>query len=104
MEELQLICNGCGSASAKFDFVPDRIWGTYIGHACNVHDWEYEYGTDNSDKEAADRAMRNNTLRLIDIDCAEKWYKPKTLMHLRAQFYYTMVCWRGGPAFWKGKN
>lgn len=102
-EELKRVCNGCGAANAKFDFVPDRIWGTYIGHACHVHDWEYEFGVDNEDKEIADRTMRNNTLRLIDRDCAKKWYKPKALMRVRAQVYYKMVDRYGGSAFWAGK-
>jgi len=101
---LQEICNGCGAANAKFDFIPDRIWGTYIGHACHIHDWEYHHGVDNEDKEIADRTMRNNLLRLIDRDCKKKWYKPRALMHARAQLYYLAVCWKGGPAFWTGKN
>ena len=86
VEELLRVCNGCGAASAKFDFVPDRIYGTDISHACNVHDWEYEFGVDNEDKEIADRTWRNNNLRLIDRDCEKKWYKPQTLMHNRAQW------------------
>lgn len=104
VDHLKKVCNGCGAANAKFDFVPDKIWGTYIGHACHVHDWEYHNGVDNEDKEIADRTMRNNIMRLIDIDCDKKWYKPRKLMHLRAQLYYKMVCWKGGPAFWAGKN
>ena len=103
VEELLRVCNGCGAASAKFDFVPDRIYGTDISHACNVHDWEYEFGVDNEDKEIADRTWRNNNLRLIDRDCEKKWYKPQSLMHLRAQWYYKLICWKGGPAFWAGK-
>jgi hypothetical protein len=104
LHELERVCNGCGAANAKFDFVPDKIWGTYVGHACNIHDWDYEFGVDNEDKEIADRRMRNNLLRLIRRDCKKKWYKPKAAMELRAQFYYKMVCWRGGPSFWSGKN
>ena len=101
--ELEKVCNGCGSAAAKFDFIPDKIIGTYIGHACNVHDWEYEFGVDYEDKKAADRSMRNNLLRLIDRGCKGKWYKPRKLMQWIAQGYYIGVCWKGGPAFWKGK-
>lgn len=103
IDELERVCNGCGAAGAKFDFVPDRIYGTYIGHACNIHDWEYEFGVDNEDKEIADRTWRNNNIRLIDRDCKKKWYKPQSLMHFRAQWYYKLICWKGGVAFWAGK-
>tara|TARA_R110000744_G_C19371578_1_gene562721 strand:- start:21710 stop:22120 length:411 start_codon:yes stop_codon:yes gene_type:complete len=104
LAELASVCNGCGSASAKFDFVPDKIYGTYIGNACHIHDWQYYTGLTIKHKEVADRTMLNNQLRLIEIDCVEKWYKPKFLMKRRAQFYYEMVCSFGGPAFWAGKE
>jgi len=100
---LRSICNGCGAANAKFDFVPDKIYGTYIGYACNIHDWMYHEGRSIEDKEEADRVMLNNILRLIDIDCKKKWYKPKFLMRIRAKEYYLAVKHFGGPAFWAGK-
>ena len=103
-QELERVCNGCGAANAKFDFVPDRIWGTYIGHACHVHDWEYEHGVDEEDRMSADRAMRNNMQRIVRRECKEKWYKPVLAMEARIQGYYWAVRWRGGPAFWDGKN
>ena len=104
MDELRAICNGCGAANAKFDFVPDRIYGTYIGHVCQVHDWMYHKGRTDEDKKEADRVMLNNTLRLINRDCKRKWYKPKSLMRLRAKEYYFAVKHFGGPAFWDGKG
>ena len=101
---LKCTCNGCGSADAKFDFVPDRIWGTYIGHACHVHDWDYKEGNTEKDRKRADNRMKSNIKKLIARDCESKWYKPKLLMNTRANFYYAMVRWRGKKAFWKGKN
>ena len=37
--------NGCGAANAKFDFVPDTIYGLDISPACKAHDWEYYEGS-----------------------------------------------------------
>lgn len=95
------VCNGCGSASAKIDFVPDRIYGTYIGEACHIHDWMYHEGSTIDDKDEADRSFLNNILRLIKK--RRKWYKPMFLMRTRAKNYYNGVKLFGGPAFWDGK-
>ena len=94
--------NGCGAANSKFDFVPETIWGLYIGDACKIHDWMYEEGRTVEDKEEADRVFLNNILRLIDRD--DKWYRPKFFLRLRARTYYVTVTLLGGPAFWLGKN
>lgn len=104
--EINRICNGCGAAGAKFDFVPDTIYGLYVGHACHIHDWDYEFGFTHEDKEEADRRMRNNLLRIIERAARDKWqYRLlKPLMRRRAQTYYDMVCMFGGPAFWASKN
>lgn len=103
VQRLQEVCNGCGAANAKFDFIPDRIYGTSIREACIIHDWDYEVGVTNEDKEEADRRFRNNLLRIIHRACKEKWYKPKFLMRIRAKEYYAGVKHFGGPAFWDGK-
>ena len=102
LSTLLTICNGCGAADAKFDFVPDRIYGTYIGYACHIHDFEYSIGTTAKDKRVADKQFRKNLLKLIKLE--KKPYKPKFFMKIRANLYYTMVKWRGGSAYWKGKN
>ena len=102
LSTLLTICNGCGAADAKFDFVPDRIYGTYIGYACHIHDFEYSIGTTNKDRKRADKEFRKNLYKLIDLE--DKPYKPKPLMKFRARVYYTLVRWRGGSAFWAGKN
>ena len=102
--QLKLICNGCGAANAKFDFVPDKIYGTYVGHACHIHDFMYENGRSEEDRNEADRVMRNNLLRLCKRDSKKKWHKPWFLMRKRCQLYYKMVDCYGGDAFWAGKN
>lgn len=100
---LMEICNGCGAANAKFDFVPDKIYGTYIGYACHIHDFMYNEGKTIEDKDEADRIMRNNMLRLIDMD-SHKWWKPTKLQRIRASIYYWTVQQLGGPAYWADKN
>lgn len=95
------ICNGCGAANSKFDFVPDRIFGTDISAACVIHDYMYYQGVTVEDKDEADRVFLNNLLRIIDRE--KKWYKPKMWMRIRARNYYRAVKYFGGPAFWAGK-
>jgi len=96
------VSNGCGAAGAKFDFVPDRIYGTYIGEASHIHDWMYHEGRTIEDKDEADRVFLNNILRLIKKR-ATAWYKPTFLMRIRAKNYYNSVKLFGGPAFWDNK-
>ena len=100
--ELNLVCNGCGAADAKFDFVPDKIYGTYIGYACHIHDWMYDEGETLEAKDEADRVFLNNLLRIIKLK--DKWYKPTALMRVRAREYYLGVKYFGGPAYWAGKK
>ena len=100
--ELRLICNGCGSAKARFDFIPDRIYGTYIGYACQIHDWMYNEGTTEKDKDFADSVFLSNLEAIIRMESA--WYKPKFLMERRAYKYYIGVSCMGDDAYWKGKR
>ena len=101
VHELVLVCNGCGAANAKFDFVPDRIYGSYIGWACIIHDWMYHKGKTSNDKRVADKIFRKNLLKIISWQ--EKWYKPKLLMRSRALGYYLGVKVFGDKAYWVGK-
>lgn len=95
--------NGCGSAQAKFDFVPDTIWGLDISDACNVHDLCYYVADpDIEQKKEADRVFLNNLNRLINIHT--KFPILKWLRRRRAMKYYLAVKYFGGPAFWDGKN
>lgn len=98
-EEKQQICNGCGAANSKFDFVPDKIYGLLITPACNIHDWMYHKGKTIEDKEQADRVFLNNMLRIIE---ASKYFKG--LKRRRALKYYEAVTCLGGPAYWSGKH
>lgn len=105
-DEKRRVCNGCGSAQAKFDFVPDSIYGLKITPACNIHDWMYHKGKTLADKEEADRVFLNNMLRLIEGSTSffgkRKFIKRRR--RVRAKVYYECVRWWGGPAYWEGKN
>ncbi len=97
-EELLFICNGCGAANSKFDFVPDTMWGMSIKPACNIHDFDYHIGKTIEDKQRADRRFLNNLLRLINRGKSKIL---KLLRRRRALKYYDAVDLMGGPAFWQ---
>ena len=97
------ICNGCGSSKAKFDFVPDSIYGLTIKPACHVHDFQYYKGKTIEDKQEADRRFLNNMLRLIEADISRLRKIIKPLMRRRALKYYEAVNAFGGTAFWGNK-
>jgi hypothetical protein len=101
-KDLVKYCNGCGASESWFR-PPETMYGTDISAACIIHDWMYSFGEDITDKEVADRTFLNNLQRLVQLD-SDKWYKPTTLQMTRTVFYYSMVVWFGGPAFWKGKD
>jgi len=100
LSQRSAICNGCGSSKAKFDFVPDTIYGLCITAACHIHDWMYHEGKTIEDKKEADRAFLNNLIRIIDNHGGLL----KFLRRRRARKYYLAVKYFGGPAYWNGKN
>ncbi len=100
-QERDVICNGCGAADAKFDFVPDTIWGLNISEACNIHDWMYYHAAETDEaKQECDRVFLNNLIRLID----ERGGWLKIFRRRRALKYYKAVKYFGASAFWNGKN
>ena len=95
-ELLREICNGCGSAGAKFDFVPDTIYGLNINPACDPHDWEYHYGVSEEDKKRGDGLFYTNMLRLIEAQGGLlEWPRKR-----RALKYYMAVKHLGHEAFY----
>lgn len=99
--EVFRICNGCGSAQAKFDFVPDSIYGMDISPACYAHDWDYHHGKTTDDKRRADMRMLNNLLTLIQMQSANGFMR--YIRNRRAFKYYDAVCIGGNRAFFAGK-
>jgi len=93
--------NGCGRAGAKFDFVPDSLWGLNIIFACIIHDWDYKIGKTKRDKRLADiRFLVNMVLIILDNS---GWFF-KVLRVERAVKYFLAVDLKGGKAFWRGKK
>lgn len=97
---LETICNGCGSADSKFDFVPDTMWSLYIGYACHIHDYEYEKGETKEHKKIADKRFHKNMRALIKL----KGGIFRFPRYVRAYLYYAAVKRKGYPAFFKGKE
>jgi len=94
--EIFAVVNGCGSAKAKFDFVPDTIWGLRITEACFIHDWCYYIGKTEEDKEFADLMFLGNMLKLIQT--GKRVLRP--LRRRRALKYYEAVTILGDKAFY----
>lgn len=91
----------CGAENAKFDFVPDTIFGVSIISACCIHDDRYIRGGTRADKEIADREFLDNMLEIIDN--VKKWYYPTMWARHRAVTYYDGVV-RGGDSSFNFKD
>lgn len=93
--------NGCGAEGAKFDFVPDTIWGLPIMPACIIHDWDYHTGRTKHDKRRADvRFLVNMVLLILD---GSNWVTT-ILRTERAVKYFLAVTIKGDEAYWSGKD
>lgn len=100
---LATICNGCGAANAKVDFVPDTCYGLYVGYACFIHDFDYNVGTTEADRRFADERFRNNLLKLIaptGPGSAAMW----AIRRVRVNTTYQAVRIGGESPFWSGKD
>lgn len=89
--------NGCGSDTARFDFVPDSIFGLSIFEACRRHDFAYSRGGNRDDKKYADREFLGNMLTIINN--YKRWYYPHWFARHRAMTYYDAVVRAGDSAF-----
>jgi hypothetical protein len=96
IETLETICNGCGAADSKFDFVPDTMYGLYIGYACQIHDWDYHTGSTANHKKLADRRFHRNLRALIK----QAHWLLRYPRYTRAWLYYKTVQKKGGDAFY----
>lgn len=88
----------CGPNIAPFDIVPDSIWGVSIKRACCVHDFMYQNGFCQADKDFADRMFLENMLVLIEEanpNRFTRWLRRRT-----AWTYYEAVQRFGGLVFW----
>lgn len=101
--ERAAVCNGCGAANAKFDFVPDSIWGLPISEACHRHDWRYHIGRTEEEKAIADIEFLNNLMILINNAQGFTATLLRIPRRRRALKYYEMVVAFGDSAYWAGK-
>lgn len=100
--KLLKVCNGCGAANSRFDYVPDIIVGTYVGYACFIHDWQYEEGKTKEDKREADRIFKKNLLVLIKLESTS--IIVISLRYILCNIYYLGVKHLGYKSFWRGKD
>ena len=89
--------NGCGAGNAKFDFVPDTIWGLDITPICNLHDDHFVFcGPHVAGFNEANKCFKNN---LIAWNDAKSNWLMKYPRRLRIETYYKMVSNFGWSAF-----
>jgi len=96
-EEIGKISNGCGSAKAAIDFVPDTIWGLRVTAACDIHDFSYWEGGTKDDKYVDDLFLFINILQIINAKT--KWKIMKVLRFNRALKYFYCVDFYGTEAY-----
>ena len=87
----------CGAENARFDYVPDTIFGLSIKMACCIHDDRYSRGGNESDRRKADEEFLYNLLTIIHS--FDKWYYPHWLARHRAMTYYDAVVRYGAGSF-----
>jgi hypothetical protein len=99
-EEKARICNGAGAAGNWISsIIPNTMYGLDCTEAFNIHDYDYDVGVSQADKDRADRNLLNNLLTLINhqggwLMLPRQW---------RAMKYYEAVQLLGDEAFFKGK-
>lgn len=80
--------NGCGSGWTA-TIVPDSLGGIDISEACNIHDYDYEVGGTQEDKERADFNFLINMIIIIQRD--DTWYTNEGVALKWAMQYYLAV-------------
>lgn len=93
---LAMIVNGCGPRGFGSKIVPNRIWGLSVKPACIIHDFMYETGTTQVDKELADFWFFRNMLKIIEKDSN---FIMRIIRRKAALTYYQAVAEFGDKAF-----
>lgn len=89
--------NGCGAGNAKFDFIPDTMYGLSVTPVCNLHDDAYTF----CEPTQAGFAQSNNEF----YENLKQWIKAKSNIFMRyprlarAKTYYEAVNKFGWDAF-----
>ena len=87
----------CGAEDARFDYVPDTIFGLSIKMACCIHDDRYSRGGREADRILADMEFLSNMLTIINSH--KKWYYTHWLARKRTMIYYDAVVRYGAGSF-----
>jgi len=97
---LATMTGGCGAESARFDLVPDTVWGLCIKPACNIHDYMYAVGKTLAEKIQADSIFLYNMNRIVECTGgALEWPRKR-----RVYKYFLAVKYKGHAAFWENKD
>jgi hypothetical protein len=88
-EARAIVCNGCGPDGWKGSLVPDTIVGCVVTTACDIHDWMYNVGGSEIDKDNADKIFRDNLIALIMA--SNRWTIVKYFGRQKAWWYYRAV-------------
>lgn len=80
--------NGCGSGW-KEPLVPDKLGGIDISEACGIHDYDYEIGGTEEDRERANLNFLCNMVLIIRRD--DTWMTNEGIALKWAMHYYLAV-------------
>lgn len=80
--------NGCGSGW-KEPLVPDELGGIDISEACGIHDYEYEIGGTEEDREISNLNFLCNMVLIIRRD--DTWMTNEGVALKWAMHYYMAV-------------
>lgn len=95
--ELAVFTNGCGPRGFGDKIVPDRLFFLSVKAACIVHDFSYNMGETDSDKQRADFAFLVNMLRIVNTK--SRFWPLKILRRRAAMAYYDAVSEFGKSCF-----
>ena len=99
-ELLATLTGGCGAESARFDLVPDTVWGLCIRPACNIHDYMYLVGKTLAEKIQADSVLLYNANLIVECTGGVlEWPRKR-----RVYKYFLAVKYKGHAAFWENKG
>lgn len=74
-DEKDKLTNGCGPAGWKGNLIPDDLLGVSIKEPCNIHDFRYSNGGNESDRKVADREFLENMLEVVETESHDFFLK-----------------------------
>lgn len=109
-EDIQKVVNGCGPGYTSqdlsfteklinhvfYELIPNHCLFVNFKQACCIHDFDYEVGKTQADKDEADKRLERNMRRLIKIQAPTVADEIDQIM---PSIYYEFVHLFGGYAF-----